>query len=55
VFTGRIGTDGRVETPVPRGYLLVGRPTRRGGVPVPMDTAKGNTVTITLPPESSKK
>jgi hypothetical protein len=36
VFTGRLGSDGRVTVVVPQAYLVVGKPNRRGGMPLDM-------------------
>ena len=48
VYTGKLGPDGRVTVSVPRAYLLVGTPTRRGGVPLQLHTETGPSKTVQL-------
>lgn len=48
VFTGKLGVDGRVTITVPRVYVLVGRPTRSGGIPMKLHEVQGNTASVKL-------
>ena len=48
VYTGKLDSDGRVTVQVPRAYLVVGFPTRRGGVPAPLHEETGDSKTIRL-------
>jgi cellulose biosynthesis protein BcsQ len=54
VYTGKIGSDGRVVVSVPRAYLMLGRPVRRGGIPLDLQNEKGSTRTVRLPKEAKK-
>jgi Novel STAND NTPase 1/PASTA domain len=55
VFTGKIGPDGRVVLSVPHAYLVLGRPVRRGGIPLMLTNETQPIVTVQLPPEAAKK
>ncbi|HET9767520.1 MAG TPA: hypothetical protein VFS60_11775 [Thermoanaerobaculia bacterium] len=52
VFTGEICDDGRVTIEVPRKYLVLGRPTKRGALPMRLDLEQGEAKTVQLPPAS---
>ena len=49
VYTGKIGTDGSATVPVPRAYLVLGRPGRRDGVPLELHLESGASKTVRLP------
>lgn len=49
VYTGKLGQDGRLTISVPRAYLLLGRPVRRGGIPLALHRESGSTKTARLP------
>jgi hypothetical protein len=54
VFTGKLGPDGRIDIPLPRAYLLLGRPNRRGGIPLALDKETQSAITVKLLSESKK-
>ena len=49
VYTGKLGADGRVTISVPRAYLVVGYPTRKGGTPLPLHDDNSTSRTVKLP------
>ena len=51
IYTARIGTNGRVIVSVPREYLALGRPVRRGATPLDLREEKAASKTVRLPPE----
>lgn len=48
VFTGKLGVDGRITVRVPRAYLCVGSPERRGCVPIQLNDEAGDSVTVRI-------
>src|SRR5829696_4612528 len=48
IFTGLLGEDGRITVRVPRAYLCIGYPVRRGCQPHRLDEADGDSVTVRL-------
>jgi hypothetical protein len=51
VYTGTLGPDGRVTVSVPRAYLLLGRPVRRGGKVLGLHNETGAQITVPMPKE----
>ena len=51
VFTGKLGSDGRVTVRVPRAYLCVGFPEKVGCQPHHFENETGDDVTISLETE----
>jgi hypothetical protein len=49
VYTGKIGADGSVTISVPRAYLVLGTPVRRGGIPLELHREEGASKTVRMP------
>lgn len=54
IYTGRIGSNGRVVVSVPRAYLLLGRPNRRVVTVLDLIEEKASTKTVVLLPKTDK-
>lgn len=48
VYTGNLGEDGKVTVSVPRAYLVLGKPVRRGAIPLELYREQGNAATVRL-------
>jgi hypothetical protein len=48
VYTGKLDEKGSLTITVPRAYLLVGSPTRRGGIPLQLGGEDGPSKTVRL-------
>ena len=53
VYTGKLGPDGRVTVSVPRAYLILGRPVRRGGTPLALHSETGRSKTVRFPKDKA--
>ncbi len=51
VFTGKLGSDGRITVRIPRAYLCVGFPEKYGCIPHHFEKETGDSVTISLKAE----
>ncbi len=53
VFTGKLGSDGRITVRIPRAYLCIGVPEKAGCDPHDFENEKGDSVTVSLKAEQS--
>lgn len=51
VYTGIVGKHGTLTVIVPRAYLVLGRPTRRGGVPLALHQETAPAWSVRMPSE----